>query len=98
MLAFENEPANETNRIRLDVRVRSSVEKFCNPPRLYCLGIVEISLQVFQCLHRAVVREQRTELRCHVRDAAPVIAKQVKQVVSVLVLPSNVEGIPPALP
>ena len=42
--ALDEELAGESNRIRLNVRVRSAVEKLRNPPRPYRLGIVEISL------------------------------------------------------
>jgi hypothetical protein len=45
--ALGEDLANETNRIRLNVRVRSSVEKLRHTPWPYRLGIVEISLQVF---------------------------------------------------
>ena len=92
LVALLEDVTNEANGISLGFRVGSSVKKFGNPPRADRIEIKEIGAQVIQCLCGAGVREQRTQLRRHVRNSPTVVPKQIEKVVGILVFTANPEG------
>jgi hypothetical protein len=92
LFTLRKELADEACGIRLYGRIRPSVEKRRCAAWSRGVGVGEITAQVFHCLDRAGVGEQRTQFRRQVRDAASIIPQQVEQVVGVLVLTPEVEG------
>src|SRR5664279_223458 len=92
LFTLRKELADEACGIRLYSRIRPAVEKLRYAAWSNGVGVGEITAQVFHCLHRAGIGEQRTQFRRHVRDSASIIPQQVEKVVGVLVFPPEVEG------
>ena len=80
LFTLRKELADEACGIRLYGRIRPAVEKLRCAARSNGVGVGEITAQVFHCLHRAGIGEQRTQFRRHVRDSASIIPQQVEQV------------------